>query len=101
MRGFEGRITDRHPGDKSCGVHQGERGEIGEIGTRNSPSVSRPDIRASVNVVLNLNARQEIRVGLRPGRWCVPQKESISSDGFLLYRIKCSNRTYERRLRAL
>src|SRR5882762_11437221 len=62
MRGFKSWITERHP--VAARFFQLERREIGEVRTRNTSSVCRSDIRAPVNVVLDLNARQEIRVGL-------------------------------------
>src|SRR5260370_8624272 len=64
MRGFKSWITERHP--VAARLLQLERREIGEVGTGNSPSVSGPDIRASIDVVLNLNAWQETRLGLCP-----------------------------------
>src|SRR5229473_1261828 len=64
MRGFKGWITDRHP--IAARLFQLKGREIGEVRTGNAPSISRADVRAPVNVVLDLDARQEIRVGLGP-----------------------------------
>src|ERR1700674_666457 len=67
MRRFKVRIALRDPGAEREGlVDKKGRREIREVGTRDASAVDGPDVRGSVDIVLDLYAGQKIGVSLFP-----------------------------------